>query len=749
MLPVHGGWNFLRGVSLLCLAALPAHAEIVVDGRIDESEWENAIRCDDWRRTVPFARDQPRYRNDVRILSTEHGLAAAFIVDQPPQERRIKPRTPRDAEAFIGDTVGLIVDFDANAQVGYEFAVALGGGVRDGLVTNQNKFDRDWDGTWQHAVRESADQWFVEMLVPWSSISMRQSGADTRTIGVYASRYLFERGERYACPGISSDSEVFLSDFRRFTVSQYESAATFDFVPYATARSDLVNDHTQFKAGADITWKPSQNLRLAATINPDFGQVESDELVVDFSAIETLFTDKRPFFTENQGIFDLRTPANGQLIYTRRIGAAPDDFSKGSSDIDVAFKLTGTANSLIYGAFMAQERDYRDDFGRLFSAARVALPFERARVGYLGTWTDHPLLDRDASVNAIDYELTPNDWWRVSGQVIRSDIGQADTSTDGYQAWLQTDFNRSAPLTHTLKLLYIDDRFDLNDLGYMERNSLRQVEWETNRRIVGAANPRINGESQRLYAYYRENELGQRLQSRLQLSRTVQYASNWLVYGELRYLTSGIDDLISRGNGPVEFDDRLHGYIDAVSPRFGDWQITMGAYGYQQGVQDYTGRLQLTTAWYPTEKLTMLLDLLPYYFDDWLLWEGDNLFGSYRGKRLDFALRADWIPAPRHELRVKWQWIGIDAEARAAYRTDAGGRLFEVPQPLAPFTVNNLGLQVRYRYEIGPLSELFLVYARGGFDLLNDDDRSVGDLFRDMTDVRDADQFLIKVRYRL
>jgi hypothetical protein len=749
MLPVHGGWNFLRGVSLLCLAALPAHAEIVVDGRIDESEWENAIRCEDWRRTVPFARDQPRYRNDVRILSTEHGLAAAFIVDQPPQERRIKPRTPRDAEAFVGDSVGLVVDFDANAQVGYEFAVALGGGVRDGLVTNQNKFDRDWDGTWQHAVRESADQWFVEMLVPWSSISMRQSGADTRTIGVYASRYLFERGERYACPGISSDSEVFLSDFRRFTVSQYESAATFDFVPYATARADLVNDHTQFKAGADITWKPSQNLRLAATINPDFGQVESDELVVDFSAIETVFTDKRPFFTENQGIFDLRTPANGQLIYTRRIGAAPDDFSEGSSDIDVAFKLTGTANSLIYGAFMAQERDYRDDFGRLFSAARVALPFEHARVGYLGTWTDHPLLDRDASVNAIDYELTPNDWWRVSGQVIRSDITQAGASSDGYQAWLQTDFNRSAPLTHTLKLLYIDDQFDLNDLGYMERNSLRQVEWETNRRIVGAANPRINGESQRLYAYYRENELGQRLQSRLQLSRTVQYASNWLVYGELRYLTSGIDDLISRGNGPVEFDDRVHGYIDAVSPRFGDWQITMGAYGYQQGVRDYTGRLQLTTAWYPTEKLTMLLDLLPYYFDDWLLWEGDNLFGSYRGKRLDFALRADWIPAPRHELRVKWQWIGIDAEARAAYRTDADGRLLVAPESLPPFTVNNLGLQVRYRYEIGPLSELFLVYARGGFDLLNDDDRSVGDLFGDMTDVRDADQFMIKVRYRL
>ena len=53
MLPVHGGWNFLWGVLLLCFAAaVPARAEIVVDGRIDESEWESAVRCEDWRRTV-------------------------------------------------------------------------------------------------------------------------------------------------------------------------------------------------------------------------------------------------------------------------------------------------------------------------------------------------------------------------------------------------------------------------------------------------------------------------------------------------------------------------------------------------------------------------------------------------------------------------------------------------------------------------------------------------------------------------
>jgi hypothetical protein len=91
----------------------------------------------------------------------------------------------------------------------------------------------------------------------------------------------------------------------------------------------------------------------------------------------------------------------------------------------------------------------------------------------------------------------------------------------------------------------------------------------------------------------------------------------------------------------------------------------------------------------------------------------------------------------------------VNAEPRDAYRTDAAGNLFVAPDVLAPFTVNSLGLQLRYRYEIGPLSEVFVVYGRGGFDVLQDDERSVTSLFHDMPRVRDADQFLIKIRYRL
>jgi hypothetical protein len=727
-----------------------ARADIVVDGVLDEEEWRDTTSCTDWRRTVPFALDTPRYRNELRLVATRQGLAAAFTIDQPAAERRMKPRTPRDAETLTGDSVSLMLDFDATGQIGYEFSIGLGGGVRDGLITNQNEFDRDWDGIWQHAVRETEDQWFVEMLIPWSSVSMRGSAQERRTIGVYATRYLFERNERFACPGLDQEAAVFVADFERVEISQHQAQAVLDFIPYGSILSDQLADNTVFKAGADITWKPSQNLSLAIALNPDFGQVESDELVVDFSAIETIFTDKRPFFTENQGIFDLRTPANGQLIYTRRIGAAPDDQLRGSSDIDAAVKLTGNTGSLAYGAFVAQENDFQSDVGRRFAATRLSLPFEHARIGHLATWTERPLLERDALVNALDFEVAPNDQLRVAGQLVRSDIDQLDLRIDGYETWLQADFNRAAPLTHSLKLLHIDRQFDMNDMGYMERNSLRQAEWETFRRVaVAGTGSRVSGETQRLYLAYRENLDGQRLQSRVQISRDVQYRSAWRAYEELRYIPSGVDDLISRDNGPVRLTQRIGAYVDFTSPRLGDWVYTTGGYLFQQGVQDYSAWMFAGASWYPHENLTMRLTVQPQWSDDWLLWEGGTLFTSYQAKRLDFDFRLDWIPAPRHELRVKWQWIGIDAEPRRAYRTTARGDLVPAADAVRPFTTSSLGLQIRYRFEIGPQSDLFVVYGRGGFELMNDDERSVGRLFTDMSDVRDADQVLLKVRYRL
>ena len=99
--------------------------------------------------------------------------------------------------------------------------------------------------------------------------------------------------------------------------------------------------------------------QLTATVNPDFGQVESDDLVVNFSATETFISDKRPFFTENQGIFEFTTPSDfSQLLYTRRVGGPADD-GEGAGDITAALKLNGSLGATKYGVFAADEARLR------------------------------------------------------------------------------------------------------------------------------------------------------------------------------------------------------------------------------------------------------------------------------------------------------------------------------------------------------------------------------------------------------
>ncbi len=729
--------------------AAGATADIVVDGRMDEPEWQAALTCNDWVRTQPFALDTPRYRNEARMVSTPAGLAVAFSLEQPKGEQRTKPRTPRDAPDFHGDSISFMVDFDADGRVGFEFSVALGEGIRDGLITNQNERSGDWDGVWQHAVRETEDEWFVELLIPWSTASMRDGNTDQRTIAALFERTVYDRNERYACPGASIERPVFLADFRPYTIEQYRDAQ-LDVVPYATWIADQVNDTSHFKVGADIFWKPSSDFQLVAALNPDFGQVESDELVINFSAIETFYTDKRPFFTENQGLFDLRTPDNGQLIYTRRVGAASDDGLQTSSDIDAALKLTGSAGRFVYGAFAAMEDEYEAEAGRLFAATRLSLPLDGWRLGHLATFADRPFLDRQALVNAIDFELHPAGRWRWSGQVIRSDIDVAGIATHGHEVWLQTDFNQTPALTHSLKLLQIDDKFDMNDLGYLGRNDLRRADWSSRLSRGGfAPASRLNGETYELKLTYRENTEDVRLPFYSTLIRDTQYKSGWLGHEELNYESPGTDDLLSRGNGPVQLNNRKFVYGRYTTPRYGAWQHAFAGYVFEEGVDGYGYEVELTNSWYPRDGLTLNLTLYPRLSTDWLLWQQDNLFGTFEARRLDAYGRIDWLPAKGHELRVKLQWIGIDAEPTRAYRTTPTGELVQTTESLAPFTVNNLGIQVRYRYQFGPLSDLYVVYSRGGYQFREDDGRDLGDLFGDLGQVRDADQFLIKLRYRL
>jgi len=647
---------------------------------------------------------------------------------------------------MASDLVYAMVDFDGTGNRAFEFTVSLGGAQRDGTISNERDFSYDWDARWQSAVREEQDRWIVEMLIPWSVAPMRDAVTAKRTLGIHFGRFVESRGERYAWPPASFQQPRYISDFARVQVDAFRES-TLDFYPYVSAVHDFVGDGLDARAGFDVFWKPSGRLQLNAAIKPDFGQVESDDLVVNFDAIETFFSDKRPFFTENQALFDVRTARGDLLLYTRRIGGPRDNGSNEAADIDAAIKLSGSAYGFDYGAFVASEAD---EDGRDFYAVRTLRPGDSFSFGHLATFTDRPFLDRQAWVNTIDARWRPNAAHTVEGKIMRSDIRGAATDVSGagsYVTWLYAPNPR---LSSDLTFTHYDRSFDINDAGFLRRSDLNQLFWSGSLRDTGPwPGSRNEAVTYRATASYLSNDSGDRLVPFSYISRTAERVGGGRHYTELRYDPPGFDDLISRGNGLVRRRTRFDFWHYYDSPRLGPWKFTVGGWLFQEGLDEHAFQLETEVSYQFSDRLDVNLLFYPRISRDWLIWRRDNLLASY--ERVQWFTRFDinWFPAPRHELRLKGQWIVIDAENATPYRIGSRGALFGSNDVVPDFTVRNFGLQLRYRYEIAPQRELYVVYGRGGFALDEDVERNAGQLFLDAFDLRDSDQLLVKLRWHL
>ena len=279
----------------------------------------------------PLSGEPARLPTEAWILATPEGLAVAFRNAQPASVPRTTQRTRRDQGGQL-DRVNVMIDFDGDGRTGYDFMVSISDGISDEVITSERNFNTDWDGVWDHAVSQDAEGWSIEMRVPWHVAPMARSADGKRTIGVYLDRVVGSTGERFGWPNISFQKPRFLSEFVKVEIPHYEQSL-FAVTPYAVVVNDRISGDTDFDAGADLFWKPNGQFQLSATLNPDFGQVESDNLVVNFGAVETFFGDKRPFFTENQGLFDVPFGAgDSRLLYTRRIGGPADD-GNGAGDV--------------------------------------------------------------------------------------------------------------------------------------------------------------------------------------------------------------------------------------------------------------------------------------------------------------------------------------------------------------------------------------------------------------------------------
>jgi hypothetical protein len=728
------------------LAASAVQAQVTVDGRIDAAEWAGAEHVTDFRVVEPLTGAPSPLPTEAWILSTPEGLAIAFRNTQPAAVPRTRQRTQRDEDANV-DRVNLMVDYDGDGRSGYNFTLNLTNGYIDATISNERQFSKDWDANWQHAVSEDGDTWSAEMLIPWYVAPMKKDRDGRRTIGIYLDRVVGSSATRVAWPAASFQRPRFLSDFHKLQIPAY-SQSLLAVTPYATVGYDILDSGQDTDAGADIFWKPNGQMQLTATINPDFGQVESDDLVVNFGANETFFSDKRPFFTENQGIFEFGTPSDfSQLLYTRRVGGPADD-GNGAGDITAAVKLNGVLGGYKYGVFVAEEADA---VGRSFRALRLTRDFADQNAGLMVTQVERPFLDRTATVYGVDHNWRPSRRWNVQSRLIASDIDQSGTHSTGTGFTTLVEREGERGWRNQWLLMHFGNTLQINDFGYLSRANLNYGHWQLSHRVTDLPKEsKFSSHDWRWRVSATDNDQGLALGRQFRWSVQSQRRDGGNQFVQLNVNAAGYDDRILRGNGIVFQPPRHYLFAERYRPRKGRWELYGNLNLTYEGIGEER-KLGWSGSFNPTFYFTDAFSVYANFYlestPQWMVWDHDDLLGTFKKRAAQLDAGVNWKIGEKQEFRVKLQALGLDAPLRQAWRFAPDGTPIASSDHVADFSLSTLGFQVRYRRELAPLSDLYVVYGRGGF-LFNEFQDAQLSLLHDAFSLRDTDQILVKISYR-
>jgi hypothetical protein len=742
--------RYTIAAALFAALAMPAAAlaqQVTIDGKIDAAEWAGAEHVTDFKLTEPLTLAPSPYPTEAWILATPEGLAIGFRNTQPASVPRTRSRTQRDGDAPV-DRVNLMIDYDGDGRSGYNFTLNLTNGIQDATITNERSFSKDWDANWTHAVSEDGDTWSAEMLIPWYVAPMRKGTKDgKRTVGIYLDRVVGSTGERMAWPDASYQRPRFMSDFHKMQIPAY-SQSQIAVTPYATAGYDILNNRSYTDTGADIFWKPNGQMQLTATINPDFGQVESDNLVVNFSANETFFSDKRPFFTENQGIFEFGTPSDfSQLLYTRRVGGPADD-GNGAGDITAAVKFNGNLGAYKYGVFAADEAD---PAGRSFYAARLTRDFKDQNVGLMVTQVDRPFLDRKATVYGVDQNWRPTPKLNIQNRLIVSDIDVAGASTSGSGFTTIVEYEMEHGWRQQWIGMHFGDSLQINDFGYLSRANMNYGHWQVSHRITDfAKESKYSSRDWRWRISGTNNDHGLDLQRQFRMSVSSQRRDGGNEFAQINANAPGHDDRVLRGNGIVKLPYSVNLFAERYRPRKGNWELYGNINAFVGGIGDdrkWGWSANFNPTYYVTDAFNIYASFSAEHTPDWMVWQHDNLVSTFDEHSTQFDAGVNWSIGEKQELRVKLQALGLDAPLKQAFRAAPDGTPVETSEPVDDFSLSQLGFQIRYRYELAPLSDLYVVYGRGG-DVFHEYSDNAFDLMRDAFELRDSDQFLVKISYR-
>lgn len=730
---------------LLMLLCFKSYSVIYLDGVLDETEWQSAQKFEHMLLIEPYVLSPAEYATEIFVTTDETGVYFGIKNHQPIATRN-SDVSARD-QSISSDKIQIVLDFDNNAITAYSFEVGIGGSIRDGIYSDENQFSNEWDGNWKAETSETESYWAVEVLIPWDVVSMKKTETDLRQIKWYLSRSIADQNQKYANVAANENRQRFLTDFIDLAIKDYASSSLQLFV-YGTGGKDFHNQDESFDAGLDLFWKSGTGKQLTATVNPDFGQIESDRLVVNFSATETFFNERRPFFTENQSLFDVRGANDLRVLHTRRIGGSPDAGTGLASDIDVALKFTDNRDKFTYGLFAASEASGDGYDGRDYFAGRFLRKSEKQTLGFTGTFVDRTDIDRTAMVYAFDHEYLLGNKFKFKSQFVQAAIDEADDQINGWGGFSSLLHQINENQQQTFQLSHYDRDFEINDFGFLPRNSLNAAFYQHNLKQTDfKQDSKLQQRVYNLDVVYESNDQGNTLGTRVRFNDDWEFKNSSSVGWDVYLYSKGVDDLISRDNGLVNSD---FGHRVGITYRSSNAK-KFRHHGFLRRADRFGLGTEYEAHFHPSyffqDNYNVSLSIFYRDSNDWLNWIDDDIFGRYKRKLLNTSLDFNANFSQKQELRFRLQWVAIDAQANDEYQLGANGDLSGTGNEINDFSLSNTALQIRYRYEVAPLSNIFIVYTRGA-SVFNEFGEDINSLFSPGFSNVDSDNLIIKYRYK-
>jgi len=360
-----GAFAYGHRLAVPTAVAVRRSTAIVLDAKLDEDAWKTATPITDFRQVDPDEGQPASQRTEVRFLFDDDALYIGAKMYDLEGGNGVITRLVRRDGSFDSDFFELVIDAYHDHLSRAFFDLNPSGSKNDYIGIGTSCCDNSWDPVWQAATHIDADGWTAEIRIPFSQL--RFSRDSVQTWGLQIRRFIKRRNEQDQWSWWGKTEAGGPQRFGHLEGLRMErSSSGLELLPYVVSKSaslaSVPNDpfnsrgKPSLRAGLDLKDRLTSNLTIDATFNPDFGQVEVDPAVLNLSAFETFFPEKRPFFVEGAQVFNFANFSCNfcsnveamSAFYSRRIGRAPSGASLATdpnafADVPDATTILGAA----------------------------------------------------------------------------------------------------------------------------------------------------------------------------------------------------------------------------------------------------------------------------------------------------------------------------------------------------------------------------------------------------------------------